>query len=397
MAWTNTTAAARALAIALAIALAMAGGIALTARLACAEILARRDTAPALVRAAGLDRLAPPPAYFERLAELEPEDAQHWLDSALAANSRDTSARIALGLAEEHNGAIAQAERDLLVAASFDHQYLPAWTLTGFYFRQNRRPEFWAWGRRTAALNYDDLRPLLALAHAAEPDPRGAIQNLGGSDQLIFADLDYLAQKRRLEDVQEIARLLIARHDPADKPRLLALAELQIQAGRAPDAVELWNSVSPPVNPEGDALAAGELSSAPSGIAFDWSLPQSEGVASTWQPGMLTFSLSGAQPESCALLQQWVALDPLRPYRLRFESRSDGLTDPTGLAWELDGDSAAIPLSGDWSWANVNLRLKDAHAGHLRLAPLRLLYQRPPGTVRTAGEIHIRKLSLEAL
>lgn len=399
MAWGHTTA--------VACALVMAGGIALAGRLACAEILARRDTVSALVRAAELDRLAPVPAYFERLADLDPDRAHRWLDAALQANPRNTSARIARGLAEERSGSVPQAERDLLQAAFLDRQYLPAWTLAGFYFRQdryfrpNRRAQFWTWARRAAALTYDDYRPLLALAHAIEPDPRAAIENLGGSenvsDRLISADLDYLAQESRLADSQEIAHLLIARKNPADKPRVLALAELQIQAGRARDALELWNAVSPPIRPEADALAGGDLLSAPSGVAFDWSLPQNDGVFSHWQRGQLTFSLSGTQPESCALLQQRVALDSSRRYRLRFEYRSDDLTDPTGLAWDLDGNSAPIPPAGNWRWGQSDLRVKTRQAGHLALAWLRLLYQRQPGRIRAAGKIQIRNLSLEAL
>jgi tetratricopeptide (TPR) repeat protein len=175
------------MALALAVALCMGGGILLSARQAYAELISRGfiagdDTTPALVRAAHLDRFAPPASYFLRLADLDPDRATHWLDAALQANPRLASAWIAKGLAAERNGDVQPAERELLQAASIDHQYLPAWTLTNFYFRRNRYADFWGWARRAAALTYDDFRPLLAMAHAVEPDPRAVIEKLGNGE-----------------------------------------------------------------------------------------------------------------------------------------------------------------------------------------------------------------------
>lgn len=384
-------------AAAAAYAFSMAGGIAFAAALSYAEIVVRRDTVPALIRAVRLDRFYPPSGYLDRLAVLDPERSPDWIHAELQANPREASAWIDAGLAEEHNGATVQAERDLLQAAAVDHQYLPAWTLANFYFRQNRRGEFWIWARRAAALTYDDFRPLLVLAHALEPDPRAVVQNLGDGEQLLHADLDYLAEKKRLDDAQQIARLLMARRNPADRPRVIELAMRQIRAGHPSAALELWNAVSAPLDPDGGVLANRSLAKAPSGLAFDWSLPRNSGVSGAWQPGQLTFTFSGAQPESCTLLEQIVVLDPARHYRLRFEYRSDSLTDPTGLAWDLDGDSAEVPTAGTWLSASDFLRVKGFASGGLRLAHLRLLYRREPGTIRATGQIQIRNLNLEAL
>src|SRR5580658_9226759 len=103
--------------MALACALCMGAGILCSGRLAYAELISRQNTAPALARAAYLDRFTPPADYFLRLADLDLDRATHWLDAALRANPRLASAWIAKGLADERNGDFQSTERDLIQAA----------------------------------------------------------------------------------------------------------------------------------------------------------------------------------------------------------------------------------------------------------------------------------------
>ncbi|HEY1759006.1 MAG TPA: hypothetical protein VGG72_26775 [Bryobacteraceae bacterium] len=404
-----------------AIALACVGGMgcgaALAARLAYAEIRFRQDTPAAVIRAAGLDRFAPPAGYFERLADLDPEHAEHWRTAALDANPRLSSTWITRGLASERDGHIDQAERDVLEAARVDHEYLPAWTLANFYFRrqgsgpspEQSRVQFWTWARRAADLTYDDFRPLLALAHAVEPDPLVALNRLGGSGPLLRADLDYLTARGQFDDAQQVARFLLIRPAAAaagvsDAPRVLALAERQIQAGNAAYALELWNAVSATLryqslDPEhGPVLANGDLLHSPNGIAFDWRLPRSEGAMVAWRPSQLTFSLSGDQPESCALLEQIVAITGARRYRLSFEYFTVGLASPTGIVWDLDGNEGrALEPSGAWLSAATVLRAANKKPAGSGLSRLRLLYRREPGSVRMPGQMGLRHLRMEVL
>jgi hypothetical protein len=248
---------------------------------------------------------------------------------------------------------------------------------------------------------------LLALAHAVEPDPRAAVENLGNGEKLLQADLDYLAQHNRLDDAQQIALLLVRREPAAARPRLIALAERQIRAGDARGALELWNAVSTPLDAgrrdyaqldsRSRALANGELATTPSSAAFDWRLPGTEGCQANWQPGEISFSLSGDQPESCGLLEQTVALDSGRRYRLRFEYLTRDLTSPAGLAWELDGASGpTLQTAPVWHTAEVALVPRSSGPAHLQLSRLRLLYRREPGAVRAQGQIRLRHLRMNA-
>ena len=132
-------------------------------------------------------------------------------------------------------------------------------------------------------------------------------------------------QSGQLAQAQQAARFL-GRAEPRKPPnshdaaRLIDLAERQIQAGRAADALELWNTVSAPLDPvHGPVLSNPNLVSAPGGLAFDWQLPHCDGIAATWQPSLLTFLLSGDQPDSCVLLEQVVPLAKDAGYRLQFQ------------------------------------------------------------------------------
>lgn len=376
------------------------------ARLAYADIQSRRDTVPAVTSAARINGFASNTDYFERLAELEPDNSEEWLDAAIRTNPRDSSAWIANGLAAERHNDVQAAELDLLQAARIDQRYLPAWTLTNFYFRQAdsgeyRQEFFWRWARRTASLTYDDFRPLLALAHSFEPSPRTVIEKLGDGTPLLRADLDYLVQQGHLDQAQEAARVLMQRRrdQKEDAPRLIALADRQIRAGRAPDALELWNAVSAPLDPDrGTILGNQDLMTEPTGLAFDWRLPRGDGLTSTWRPAWLSFSLSGDQPDHCVLVEQTLPLGRGKRYRLRFEYVTNALTSPTGLAWDLDGASGTdlSPVSS-WRPAEFLLGPSQWSGETVRLGELHLSYRRKPGSVPAIGRIELRRLALEVL
>src|SRR5713101_3857997 len=109
------------------------------------------------------------------------------VNESVPADPHASSAWITAGLAAERAGNFSDAERALLKAAEADRQYLPAWTLANFYFRRNRSESFWPWAARAAALNYDDLRPLLKLCDLIEPDPRLSLDRLRGTARIEHA------------------------------------------------------------------------------------------------------------------------------------------------------------------------------------------------------------------
>ena len=342
--------------------LVFAALLACAVRLAYAEIVFRRDTPDSVKQAIWLDRAAPPARYFERLAELDPDHAEHWLRQALRSNPRVSSAWIELGLEKG-------SESDLLEAARLDHRYLPAWTLANFYFREGNEQAFWRWARLATDLAYDDLGPLLQLANRLDPDPLRVVARLGGSNRVLGTELDSLVAAGRMDAGQEVARMLLERGSPGDQPRLMEMTERQIRAGNAAYAVELWSGLSP---------------HQPSGIGFDWRVPSVEAVVTEWKPDQLTLSFSGTQPETCALLERVVAF--AEPHRLRYEYRGAA----SGIRWDLDGkESASLAASPEWREASAVFSPKHS------LARLRMIYRRDPGSVPTEGRLELRHIHLE--
>ena len=192
----------------------------LTIRLAVAEADYRLDPESALhstfwisatgVRAASLAGFGSSPEELRAAVRLNPRLASAWIQ---------------LGLDAEADGNPQEAETDLLQAARVDRLYLPSWTLSNFYFRRGDPEKFWPWAERAARLTFDDYRPLLRLADSFETSPEQVAIRLGGGAPLLRAYLDLLINAHRPDSAREIARLLAARHDPADRDRLAAFAD----------------------------------------------------------------------------------------------------------------------------------------------------------------------------
>ncbi len=165
---------------------------------------------------------------------------------ALGVNPRFTQARIRLGLAHEVDGDVSSAERTLLEAAQYDRQYLPAWTLANFYFRRERREDFWMWAREAARLSFDDPKPLLRLASTMEKNPEIVLDRLkgpgNGKNRLAYSHLDVLIQNQRLDSAQELARVLLKGPAP-DEERMEALAARQDAAQHIAWAREIRNAL----------------------------------------------------------------------------------------------------------------------------------------------------------
>ncbi len=364
-------------------------------RLAVADTIAHQDTPEAVTTAIALQWPAPSAELEETLAELDPIHAREALERAVEANPRSSAARISLGLLEEAGGNFSAAANSLRQAALIDHQYLPAWTLANFYFRRENREQFWPWADRAATLAYDDLRPLLRLCDQFEPDPARLLGHFRDVRRLRIPYLDLLIGENRLDAAQYVAREM--GDERTNDPQLIELSDRQLRAGNAASAMELWNIASGYGHLEpssGRILTNGDLARAPLNLGFDWRLGQAEGVAESWKPSELIFTLSGSQPEACLLLEQVLCLVPQR-FRLRFDYMTGGPSWTTGMAtglhWSLGNiEGPSIEPSSQWREGVFELPRTDG------LGNLKLFYRREPGTTRSEGRIEIRNLRLEA-
>jgi hypothetical protein len=322
--------------------------------------------------------------YATRLAEIEPDRAKEDLSQALTWNPRSTTARIALALEEERAGDLEAAARDLNLAASADHQFLPAWALANFYFRHGERDPFWIWANRAARLNSGDLDPLLALCD--ELDPGNATSHLTPDPKLDRAYLDFLIRASRWADAVRVSRKL----GTGDSARLAALTTKLIDAHQYGMATAVWTSI----HRSSQMLFNGDLRAVPSDEGFDWRVAKAPGVNWNWREGELTFHFSGDEDEASPLMDHAVALAP-GAYRLTFEYATTGFAAPAGVRWLLDNtETDPIEPSPEWRSADRSFVIRrgaDPDSFHW----LRLIYRRNPGSSRARGEFRIRNILLK--
>jgi hypothetical protein len=358
-------------------------------------------------------------AYCERMADRAADGGADLLRAAVRSNPRATSPRIALGLALEGAGQIAEARFQLSEAARMDHQYLPAWTLANFCFRRDDAECFWRWAHAAGERAYDGGRGIVELAARFDPDPTRVLDGLGGGALIEWAYLDSLIGQNNLKDAMVVARRMLARlhieggERKQQGRRILAHSEMHpsitaetgrrlagftdrlILAGMASEALEVWNGLGyfPHVDPEaGDLITNGDFARSPSGAGFDWRLPQVPGLNFHWEPFRLRLDLSEDRPETCPLVEQWI-VTARRNYRLRFEYRTAGLPLETGLRW-LVGKERSPDIPSTDSWRTADWYFSTAVPG---LTSVRLAYSRPLGSTRGAGSITLRRVQLEAL
>ncbi len=311
----------------------------------------------------------------EDIPTSRPASREDQLRSFLKREPRNTEARIELGLLQESSGRVDQARATLLEAARLDHQHAPAWTLANFYFRHPEGEQFWRWARETARLNYDDVKPLLRLASATEPDPQKVLARLG--DSLAYPLLDVLIGREQFDRAQQLSRALLAKPS-VKRDSLIDLTTRELAHGDASYAGELWTLL----HENNDPLAV-----LPDGQGFRPRLANSEAVPAQWSPGEIRFPFEGEQSDAEPLLEQSVVVRR-RASRYTLRARVEGAAP--GLYFSLDG----IELPATAPQLRITLPTASPARDPLRVAQLRFYYRRPPGSTALRGDVLLRDLKL---
>ena len=158
----------------------------------------------------------------------------------------------------------------------------------------------------------------------------------------------------------------------------------------------------PVIDPStGKSLVNGNFEHAPIGFGFDWRLANLPGLSVHYEETTphLRIAFSGKQPESCEPLFAWVALQPLRKYRLTCRYETGKIPPGSGLKWQLYSaanggqlipDAPSLSHEGQTT-AQMEFRTPEA----FQIGRLALAYQRAPGTVRIEGSVQLANVSLE--
>ncbi len=334
--------------------------------------------------------------------------------------------------------ALEKARQALERAARADRQYLPAWTLANFAFRHGDAATFWRAARRAAALAYDHRQPLIELADRMEREPAVALDRLEAGAPFERDYLDFLIAERRLDDALKVARRILARVSGSlpqsgeesaavfgtgvahgvnhvqsvsgDAMRLADFTSRLLESQHPREAIEMWSGLGGfPKTGGGLALTNGDFQQVPSGLGFDWKPVAADGVHASWRPHTMQFELSGAQPEVCALLEQWVVTTRQRR-RLSFDFSWRGTApEPpanSGLRWAWVSSPPPAspatqvealmspPLDPASEWRPASWEFMPPTPGAHRL---RLIYRREPGGTRASGKLLLRHLRLDVV
>jgi hypothetical protein len=364
-----------------------------------ADDLFRADTIAGLREAI---RLVPDqPAYYVRLAQLDRERSEPLLEKALSLNRYDSRAAIDLGLLREAAGDYAAAEKLFLRAFEADRTFLPRWTLVNYYFRRDNIPAFWTWARITAEMPSDDITPLFQLCRRVTSDSKTVEQRVITADPAVIRQyVEFLVQGNDLVAAASLAPRLLRYGKPEnDVTALLALIDKLISAGDFGAAVEVWSALAGAhwIAEDRSLPYNSTFSRRPLQAGFDWRLPSQEGLNATPGEAGLNVEFSGKEPESCAIAEQVLPLQP-GEHELLYRYRTAGIPAGVGLHWQIaDAMSGAVlAASGDLSSETFR---QDSFVFHVpdstRFVRLRLDYQRAIGTPRISGVLVVVSTKLE--
>src|SRR5439155_14370283 len=250
------------------------------------------------------------------------------------------------------------AETSLRRAAEVDHTYLPRWTLANFYLRTGDMQRFWTRARQAGEMAPDPTA-LFQLCWRVSGDPREILARAIPQDPLVrSAYLSFLVRTSRLEAAQPLADEMSRRPAGADVDLLLRYCDLALARKQAGPALTVWSALAARrLVPNRDGgLTNGDLSAAPLGRGFDWRPAPVDGVPLFFDPAAreLSVTLSGKQPESFELVEQYVPVEPRAQYEFHFRYRTRDLKTVNGLSLNFVDARTAAPLGAGaifTSWA----------------------------------------------
>ena len=380
-------------------------------RLSWADYLAHRES-PAQVQAAL--KFAPGNAgywlHWADLLEAEGHSGRAAVEHAAQLDPDDAAVWIRAGLEAEARGDFAAAEQNLLQAAGHSRQYAPRWALANFYFRRGDSVHFWPWAQSAMQMAYARRDLLFDLCWRMRPDAAEILRLGIPDDPKALRDyLGFLLNTHRPEAAVAVAGRIGKQASRQDRDLLLWYVGVMLEQRRWPEALSVWNElcvrgVVPYVPLDlagGSGLTNGSLAVEPLNAGFDWRVEQAQGISATYSdtPPSLRFAFDGLQPEGWPLVDQFVPVEPLRRYKLRFGFRTEGIGEGTGLQWRVAdaANGADIPVerdslsSGEWAERSRTFAVP---AG-VSMVRLSLIYERQPGTVRIEGNLWLKSVSLE--
>jgi hypothetical protein len=344
------------------------------------------------------------------LASAVDEDVRPILKRALLCSPSDANISVRLGLESEAYRDYGEAEHYLLRAIQLDHDLIPAWTLTNFYFRRSDPAHFFPAARGTLAFSEGDLTPIFRMAWALTPDAnRMLTEGMPNAPRPLIAYLNWFLGADLLDAAYPVSKNLLSRFPREGREALLSYCDRLIATGRWERAAGLWNDMDArklvatgPVR--GHAILNASFRPGSLNRGFDWRLASVDGIEANPDSGSLWIRFSGRHPDRVEIASQTLLFDRGVSYRLHSRLESSGIDATLGLYWAIldprggsivsrSMDLSATEGNSEWTFA---VHESASAAG---MAPLRLvlLYERAPAGPRGDGWVRIDSLSVEKL
>jgi hypothetical protein len=386
-----------------------------------------RQSSPSSVSAAV--RLVPYNSrYLVGMASLQPEHSSELVQKAVLLNPFDVRSWVQLGLdAEFQRQDLASAEKYYLHATEVNRMFYVRSNMANFYYRYQRREEFFHWVSLALGMAYADPSFFFTQIWDASNNGRFNQRLIGDRVPILRAYSDFLIKTKRFDEaeaalVSSVQRMAVERlsravlppvpytRDPLARAFMGNALDQMLAAGRLGSATRMWTLLqangwwAEPAPSAGKPITNGKFGSASLGHGFDWVFNPQAGVEIDQYPqsNRLRINFTGTEPEVCRILQQHIVLKPNGRYRLSWNADSEGIPKNAGLQWRVfpvtdRGPAIATELispdllseSGEGHW--------DFTAPAEPLNLLTLQYDRQLGTVRVDGEVSLRSVALTLL
>ncbi len=347
--------------------------------------------------------------YLWRLASWRPDQRVALLQRAIELNPFDFHSLIQLGIDSEfqkHDNA--RAERYYLKAFDVNKMFLPKWTLTNFYFRHERRTDFFRWATATLAITPYAPEPVFTQMWLLSARPTEIARAIPDRPRILLPYAWFLSNSHQDDAIPPIVSRLVAavgKGDPHAWGRDDLLPQIEdrlVTEGERGPALAIWGSMVKAgwlhggVPSNADPVTNGQFRTPFYHHGFDWVPANVDGVRVEQSPveGLVRLQFSGDEPESCTLLQQYIPLEAGREYTFGWRVESRLIDMPSGLTWRLkpvpDGERAGFS-SGDLSITQrEGWRFRAPLQSNLYL--LSLEYRRPLGHLRATGTVTLRSV-----
>jgi hypothetical protein len=330
------------------------------------------------------------------------------LKEAIRLSPFDYQSLIQLGLNSEiAEGDPKTAESYFLQAAAVNKMFLPKWTLTNYYFRQQNSSEFFRWADETLKISPYSGDPVFTQMWLVSQDPARLSAAIPDRPRTLIQYIWFLSNSKQYSAIPPIVERLV-RAVGNDDPRAWGRDDLVatsldhvLAGGELQTGLQIWTTlrdgrwIAQNVPDANQPLTNGDFRLPFYRHGFDWVSAETEGVHIQHfanEPSV-DIGLSGDQPEHCELLRQYVAVEPGFLYKLQWQAEAQGIPAGSGVAWHLratNGDAnieSGDLLNAPKTWEFV---APPNVSGFL----LTLEFNRALGHVRPTGHLTLRYVAM---